>query len=613
MFDYTVPKLEQDAATDQGDNATVPSVEGSAEASSDATKTVKPITTSKISAPASERHQWVQGNLSIDARCIVCSNLAGSEPTLKDHRCLWCQRTAHTTCLAAANATPCQLGPFPEIVVPSRCVVGSSSRPPGKQVKEPKFKVSELPENTKPLLCVVNPSSGAQDSPALLRGLYALVNPCQVADVSRDNPEALLRAFEPHLSRCRILACGGDGTIAWVFSILDKLIPANQPRPPVGVLPLGTGNDLARVMGWGGGWAGDEVKDIVKDICDAEEVELDRWNVVVEPRHRPQRKPSFVGRVVGVGEKKKKEKKTLVMNNYFSMGTDASVALEFHTARLQKPHYFKSRFVNKVFYALIGGKYQFSNILDFFGRAPEPEAPGAPTQEERKEHPSVDAPQTDSPVSATTPQTLPAPTHLQPRRPSGTPILQSVVHLNGQRTPLDLSTSSGALIVLNIASYGGGGMIYSPAESEGSPKSMQDDGKVEVMTVNSPLHLGASVVGLASPRVYGQAESVRIEVSAPAIAMQVDGEPWQQEGPCVVTISLFGRTKMLKRREESEEDEEEEEEEGIEEEDDPLTGGEEWDVGRFARMRQRRTKVEDEGVAIGGDEDEEVAGHGYWR
>ena len=47
----------------------------------------------------------------------------------------------------------------------------------------------------------------------------------------------------------KILAAGGDGTVAWVLQTVYAL--DLQPHPAVAVMPLGTGNDLALSFGWG--------------------------------------------------------------------------------------------------------------------------------------------------------------------------------------------------------------------------------------------------------------------------------------------------------------------------------------------------------------------------
>ena len=50
-----------------------------------------------------------------------------------------------------------------------------------------------------------------------------------------------------------------------------------QPIPEVAILPLGTGNDLSRVLGWGEGHTGNvDVVEYLDAIASARPVKLDR-------------------------------------------------------------------------------------------------------------------------------------------------------------------------------------------------------------------------------------------------------------------------------------------------------------------------------------------------
>lgn len=279
-------------------------------------------------------HQLVKGNLDLNSMCAVCGDRAGIGQRLSDWRCLWCHLAVHAGCRSELSPV-CTLGPLPDLVVDPRCVT-ASSRSRLANVSTSKFRFAlDLPRfsSCRPLLCFINPKSGegSQSSSLLLSSLCAALNPVQILDLSQHKPESLLRAFAPHLSKARILVCGGDGTISWILNTLDAM---NLPEPPpIGLIPLGTGNDLARVLGWGGGYVNQPVPPILDAIATAEPVALDRWKVVSEH-----------------GRFRKEER---YMVNYWSVGVDAAVTLGFHETRESNPELFRNRGVNKFIY--VGG------------------------------------------------------------------------------------------------------------------------------------------------------------------------------------------------------------------------------------------------------------------
>jgi len=53
------------------------------------------------------------------------------------------------------------------------------------------------------------------------------------------------------LPKLLILIAGGDGTVCSVINFMKTIPEWNKNNPPAAILPLGTGNDLSRSLGWG--------------------------------------------------------------------------------------------------------------------------------------------------------------------------------------------------------------------------------------------------------------------------------------------------------------------------------------------------------------------------
>ena len=82
--------------------------------------------------------------------------------------------------------------------------------------------------------------------------MHALLDGSPKKNEDRDAGVELVRRLSVDAKRqVKVIACGGDGTVMWVASILIAA-GCNMVNVAIGVMPFGTGNDLARVLGYGG-------------------------------------------------------------------------------------------------------------------------------------------------------------------------------------------------------------------------------------------------------------------------------------------------------------------------------------------------------------------------
>jgi len=193
-----------------------------------------------------------------------------------------------------------------------------------------------------PLLIFVNTRSGGQQGKELARIFKNMLSDDQVIDLDQSGgPLPALKHFR-NVQNLKILVCGGDGSIGWVLQCLDKL----NLKIPVGILPLGTGNDLARTLGWGTGYDEEPLSFLLNQVEHASITMIDRWKIKMSMENPD----------------KKEKIKEFVMNNYMSIGIDAQVALDFHNLRQKNPELCASQLMNKFWYTTYGAIAIFQGL-----------------------------------------------------------------------------------------------------------------------------------------------------------------------------------------------------------------------------------------------------------
>ncbi|XP_062328119.1 LOW QUALITY PROTEIN: diacylglycerol kinase zeta-like [Osmerus eperlanus] len=458
--------------------------------------------------PSIVRHHWVHRRRQ-DGKCRQCGK--GFQQKFAFHSkeivaisCSWCKQAYHNkvSCFMLQQIEEaCSLGAHAAVIVPPTWIIHvrrpqtslksskkkkrtsfkrKSSKKGAEEARWKPFIVRPIPSQLmKPLLVFVNPKSGGNQGAKIIQSFMWYLNPRQVFDLSQGGPKDGLELYRK-VHNLRILACGGDGTVGWILSTLDQL--QLNPQPAVAVLPLGTGNDLARTLNWGGGYTDEPVSKILSHVEDGNMVQLDRWNLQVQPNLEAAAEER---------DEQQADKLPLdVFNNYFSLGFDAHVTLEFHESREANPEKFNSRFRNKMFYAGTA----FSDFL-------------MGSSKDLAKHIKVVC--------------------------DGTDLTSKVQELKLQ-----------CLVFLNIPRYCAGTMPWgNPSDHHDFEPQRHDDGCIEV--------IGFTMTSLATLQVGGHGErlnqcrEVTLTTYKP-IPMQVDGEPCKL-APSVIHINLRNQANMLQK------------------------------------------------------------------
>ncbi len=368
-----------------------------------------------------------------------------------------------------------------------------------------------LSSSSTPLLVFVNSRSGPQQGSLLITQFRRLLNPIQVWDLSNGGPEKICRSFSV-LSRFQILVCGGDGTVSWIISVLEKL--SLKRWPPIGILPLGTGNDLSRIHGWGGGYNNESLLFILRQISEAYISMLDLWELSIYSTSKKGHQ--------------RKEVKSFI--NYLGVGVDAQAALQVHNLRESSPKLFFSRFFNKAWYCMAGGeeaiKSSCSNLPQQITLVADGVEIPLPPDSQGIIFLNIDSYSGGVPLwsKGLNP-------HRKRRRYSDGDF--SFANGNGlaRNESIDDLTEHETSTELNACA---------------APSSCQD-GLLDVVSIRGAFHLGQIRVGLSHAQLLCQCREAHITLKKKQVAVQIDGEPWRQNPATLHILRKPDRANMLNR------------------------------------------------------------------
>ncbi|KAH0436083.1 hypothetical protein IEQ34_026490 [Dendrobium chrysotoxum] len=412
-----------------------------------------------------------------------------------------------------------------------------------------------------PIVVFVNSRSGGRLGPIVKGRLIELIGQEQVFDLAEMKPSDFVQYGLACLEKLadlgyycarstrdniRVMVAGGDGTVGWVLGSLGELhAQCREPIPPIGIIPLGTGNDLSRCFGWGGSfpfaWKSTVKRclfraatgstsqldswHIVVSLLDGEAIDIPHslrqtrdWHIVVSlldgeaidiPHSLRQTRDWHIvvslldGEAIDIPHSLRQTREYTfpqeednegawpdkitclegVFFNYFSIGMDAQVAYGFHHFREEKPHLAQGLIANKLIYT----GYSCAQGWFFTPCVSDPTLRG----------------------------------------------LNNILRLSIKK----INTSDWEqILALNLHNYGSGRNPWGSPKPEylakkGFVEARSDDGLLEIFGLKQGWHASFVMVELISAKHIAQAAAIRLEIRGGQwnhAYMQMDGEPWKQ-------------------------------------------------------------------------------------